>query len=190
MKNLTEILDQLIENTDGKSIKLKEMVNEFENQGFGPLILAPGLIAFLPTGAIPGIPAVCGLFIIIVAVQILIGRKHPWLPGKLANFSFSRDRLKKTSEKVKPWTVKIDKFVTTRFEFMTDGIFPVAIALISILLSASMIPLEAIPFAVAAPSFGVVMLGLGLSARDGLLIILGFCAFFTTAYMTWILWPF
>lgn len=190
MINLSEILEELAEETEGDKISLGEIVKEFENQGFGPLLLPPALIAFLPTGAIPGVPAICGIFIILVSSQLLIGKKHPWLPNKLSNFSFSREKLKKSVEKAKPWTKKIDKVVTSRLVFATKGIFPKIIALISILLATSMVPLEAIPFAVAAPAFALIVLSLGLSAKDGLLVILGCLLFFGVAFITWFWWPF
>jgi len=41
-----------------------------------------------------------------------------------------------------------------------------------------MIPLGVVPFGVVAPAFIIGLLGLGITARDGLLILLGFALSF------------
>ena len=40
----------------------------------------PSLIALSPVGAIPGLPAITSVIVVIFAVQMLLAQKHVWLP--------------------------------------------------------------------------------------------------------------
>ncbi|WP_106477227.1 exopolysaccharide biosynthesis protein [Phytohalomonas tamaricis] len=174
--NLTSLLDQLEDSVEGKKVTLGEVIDIFEARGFGPLLIIPGLIAAIPPiGAIPGVPSTCGILIALIAVQLIFGRKSPWLPSKLSNVSFSRDKLKRFTGKAKRVTKWVDKLLKPRFKGLTHEAAKKVIAFIAVLLGLSMIPLELVPFAGAIPASTLVLLGLGLTAEDGLLIVIGFC---------------
>jgi len=57
---------------------------------------------------------------------------------------------------------------------MTSGPAQILTALLSIILALTMIPLGVVPFGVVAPAFIIGLFGLGITARDGLLILIGF----------------
>ena len=79
-------MDDLLDKTTGE-VSVGDVVNKFESRGFGPLLLLPALIALLPTGAIPGVPSICGVTLCIICLQIAFGDEHPWLPAVLKNRS-------------------------------------------------------------------------------------------------------
>ncbi len=189
MPNLTEILTTLDEDFEDDTITLGEIVARFEGRGFGPLLLAPAILAILPTGAIPGVPAICALFIILVSVQLLIGKSHPWIPERLRRFSFSRKKFKAAFEKVKPWTKRFDKLLKPRLEFLTRQTATQVVALIAISLALIMIPLELIPLACAVPAFSIACFSVGLSARDGLFTLFALLAALGAVWMSWKIWP-
>ncbi|MCG8602862.1 MAG: exopolysaccharide biosynthesis protein [Verrucomicrobiales bacterium] len=181
MPNLTEILSDLHEGFEEDKITMGEIVAHFEDRGFGPLLLVPALIAVLPTGAIPGVPAVCAALIILICGQLLFGKHHPWLPKKIREFSFSKSKFESGFEKVKPWTKRFDKLLKPRLQFLTRDTGTRIVALISIALALLMIPLELIPLACAIPGVSIACFAIGLSAKDGLfsllaLIVAGFSA--------------
>ena len=167
---LKDILQKLRNSTDTQDVSVGNVVSAFEQKGFGPLLMVPALITLLPTGAIPGVPAVCGILIIFIAAQILMGAKHPWLPAKLRRMSIRRDSLNRAVDKAIPYAEKIDKFIKPRWELMSGPIAMRIIAALSILLALSMIFLGFIPFAVAVPSAALTLMGLALSSEDGLLM--------------------
>lgn len=171
--SLTQLLERLDDANDGKTIQLRNVIETFESRGFGPLITLPGLIALLPTGAIPGVPSVCGLFIALIAVQQLLGRQSPWLPRKLGERGISRGKLHRSIERVKPWTRRIDSLLAPRLSFLME---PFARRLVAVLVTAlglAMIPLELVPFAAAIPALAITVVGLGMTANDGLLSLIG-----------------
>lgn len=190
MPNLTEILTDMQEGIDGEVISLEEIVVRFEDRGFGPLLLVPALLAILPTGAIPGVPSTCAIFILLISGQLLFGNHHPWLPKKLRRFSFSKSKFQKGFAKVEPWTRKFDRLLSPRLEFITGEIGTRLVAFIAIILALLMIPLELIPGACAAPGISIAMFAISLSARDGLFTLIALLLASGTAALAWHLWPF
>jgi hypothetical protein len=170
---LTDFLEQLDDKTSGDTITLGEIVAAFKQRGFGPLLLAPALLVLLPFGAIPTIPTLCGLFIFLIGGQLLIGRDEPWLPERLRKVSFDRNKFKSALSKVVPFTKRIDSVIGTRLtQFITPPMSTI-IGVLCILLALTMIPLELLPFAAAAPAWAIACFALGLTANDGLLVVIG-----------------
>ncbi|MAS96912.1 MAG: exopolysaccharide biosynthesis protein exod [Verrucomicrobiales bacterium] len=189
MPNLTEILTDLRDNIEGEEIDLGEIVEHFEDRGFGPLLLAPALLAVLPTGAIPGVPAICAIFIILISGQLLFGKNHPWLPSRLKRFSVPKQKFENSFDKFEPWTKRFDKLLSQRLEIFTRETATRVVAAIAIALALLMIPLELIPFACAVPGLSIACFALGLSARDGLFTLLALIVAIVSVWVTWKFWP-
>ena len=64
--NLTGLLEELDREIEG-DISLGDILEHFNSRGFGPLLVLPALLVLLPTGAIPGVPTTCALFIVLTA---------------------------------------------------------------------------------------------------------------------------
>lgn len=190
MPNLTEILTDIQEDIEGDEIRLEEIVTQFEDRGFGPLLLAPALIAVLPTGAIPGVPSICAIFILLISGQILFGKHHPWLPKRIRQFSVSKSKFQKGFQKVKPWTERFDRLLSQRLEFLTGLTGTRIVALIAMLLALLMIPLELIPLACAVPGVSIGFFAIGLSAKDGLFTLFALFVATATGVIAWQFWPF
>jgi hypothetical protein len=171
--NLTAVIEQIDQKTDGDQLSLGTLVDAFEDRGYGPMLLATALIIVLPTGGIPGVPTVIALAIVLIAAQLVFGRRSPWLPKKLRNLSFKRDKFKKAAEKIKPITRRIDRVIKPRIRALSTAVAARVIGGICILLALFMPFLEVVPFADTIPSSAIALLGLGLTARDGVVTIIG-----------------
>ena len=158
----------------------------FGSRAFGPLLAIPGLVALTPLGAVPGAPAVISIFVLLVAGQHVVGLDHPWLPKKLTERSVSKDKWESTRKKVGPWARRVDRFIRPRWKWLTSSVMERAISLISIALAVSMFPLGFLPFAVAVPGAAMLLFGLGLSARDGLVVLLGLLATAGSGYLLFV----
>lgn len=181
--NITQTLDKLLDDSEGKAISVDDVVSSLESRGFGPLLMAPALIAFLPTGAIPGIPSVCGILIFLVAVQRLIGKKHPWVPSKLRDVDFDRERFSQGLDWVRPWTERIDRLFRPRLISLFSPLMIWVIAAVCVVLGLLMIPLELVPMAAAAPALAIILAAIGLSTRDGIFLIISFVFFAVTLWL-------
>ena len=80
---LYELLGKMQPRARQDVFEFAEFWDVMEKRGFGPMLALPSFIACTPIGAIPGIPSLAGGTILLIALQILLGRRHPWLPQKV-----------------------------------------------------------------------------------------------------------
>jgi len=181
-KPLEGILDRAREAAGGEQVDLKDLVQAFGDRAFGPVMILCSLFLMTPIGIIPGLPAAFGLIVIVFALQLLFRREYPWMPEILRKVKISDAALEKTQSKVSPVLRKIDSFIHPRLPWVTSGPMQVLTALLAIILSITLVPLGMVPFGVVAPAFIIGLLGLGITARDGVLIISGFVLSLGVAY--------
>ncbi len=171
---LQSVLDQIEVTLDGaESVDLKTVVEAFGNRAFGPVMVLCGLCMMTPLGAIPGIPPAFGVIVIVFALQLLFRRKTPWMPEMLRKVKIPANKLMRVQDKVRPILAKIDGIISARLTWAVTGPAQVLVSLVAIILSLTFFPLGMVPFGVVAPAAIVLLLGLGITARDGILIILG-----------------
>jgi len=173
-KPLQAILDTASDAVDGAEVDLKTLIQAYGDRAFGPVMILCALFLMTPLGAIPGLPAAFALIIIVFALQLLFRREHPWMPEILRKIKISEMKLKKARKFVSPVLDKIDNVIHPRLPWVTSGPMQALTALLAIILALTMAPLGIVPFGVVAPAFIIGLLGLGITARDGVLIIVGF----------------
>lgn len=186
---LEEVLDGLLEATrDEETAAVYDILEAFGSRAFGPLLIAPSLIALSPVGMIPGAPAVLAVLIVLVSVQRAIGLSSPWLPRVVRLRAVPRDRFADGVEKVRPWAKRLDRLLKPRLTFLVKPPIDRVIAVMVSCMAVTMVPLEFIPFAVAAPAAGMLCLGIGVSMRDGFAALLGYVGFAGTCFLGWVWW--
>jgi hypothetical protein len=110
--------------------------------------------------------------LLLAAPQMMIGRKDLWLPKALACRAIDRETLQKGIERVVPWLYRLEAVVKPRLTFLTGRAGAVAAGAVCTLMAVVLVlPL---PFANLLPALTVLMVSLGLSRRDGLVMIAGF----------------
>ncbi len=173
---LTDIIDDIVADAKDGELTLGDVLDDLGDRSYGPLFFLLGLIILLPVGAIPGVPIVLGAVLIILAVQFVLGLKHPWMPTRFRRLSISEEKARDTERRVSPFLRFVDRFVDARILWIVSRPMRVFAAASIILLSIAMVPLEIVPFGVAVPAAAIVAFGLAIVARDGLvmLIALGF----------------
>lgn len=179
--DLTSILDVLQEKIDsdnrhgsgGGSITLQQVLEQIGRRAYGPLLLIIGLISISPAALIPGSTTVFATLTLLIAVQLLFHRDHPWMPGFALRMKLSEDKLEKFIRFCRPATRLIDKVIRPRFTFLSDQPWVTIIALMVVLAALITYPLSFIPIAPLIPGLAVSLFGLGLTARDGLLLAIG-----------------
>lgn len=181
-EKIMDLLDTLVDDTEDE-VTVDDVVAIFQERGFGPLILVPALIALLPTGAIPGVPSVCGITLFLICIQIASGRDHPWLPSGLRNRSISHDKLEKATDKARPYIEQIESWFTPRFTQLAQAPAKNFIAFYSGVVALCMIPLEAMPLAAALPAFALCVTAIGITNRDGLVVTIGLILQSGTGYL-------
>ena len=172
---LDEVITKAIDNADDGKVSVGELLGLYANRSFGPIFTLLGLLTIIPPiGAIPGLPAAVGLVILLFSVQMLFGMNHIWLPEFVREQSISRDKLQKAHDKSEPILRRIDHMITDRLAWATGPVAQYVAAAIVSLLALALIPLELVPFAVAAPGAAITLFGVALLARDGVLMLTAF----------------
>ncbi|MEZ0259823.1 MAG: exopolysaccharide biosynthesis protein [Alphaproteobacteria bacterium] len=170
---LMGVIGQLRGAKSGTRLRLGDVLEALETRGFGPLLLVPCIFIMLPTGAIPGVPDVAAIFMILVAAQIIAGKTAPWMPKRMEKLSISAKKFDKAVKKTSPALRKVDKITHRRATLFTGPAFQKIAAVLIIAQSLLVMAIGVIPFLpdlLVAPIF---LLALGLTAKDGLISIIG-----------------
>ncbi|MGB3712165.1 MAG: exopolysaccharide biosynthesis protein [Erythrobacter sp.] len=168
--DVVEGLDELAKE-DNDEVCFGDVLDKFGSRSFAPLMMVFALIELSPIGAIPGVPTFLAVCIAIVAVQLLIGREHIWVPGWIENRSISNDKMSTATDKMSGIADKLDSIASNRLSFMTSGKVAAAVIL---LLCIAVAPLELLPWASAAPMTAIAIISLGLMVRDGLVMLIAY----------------
>lgn len=172
---LEDVLKTAAENADGDKVTVGELLTYYGDRSFGPILTFLGLIVVVPPiGAIPGLPAVIGVVVLLFSLQMLFGRRHVWAPRLLKNRSISKDALIAAYQKSKGVLARIDRLITERLTWATSGAATIIVAALVSLMALIMIPLELVPFAVGVPGLAITVFGVALIARDGALMLAAF----------------
>lgn len=165
-------IESLLKRLAKEPLTLGEILAETYERGFSlsiGLLVLPFLFP-MP----PGLSSVLGLGCFVLAIQMVMGRRVPWLPKKVAKFKFPRNfslQLLQNIKRVTRWLEKIVrprslKIAESSYVWRTNGL---CIAWLAILL---MLP---IPFTNPLPATGILLLAVATLEADGLLMLFGYC---------------
>ncbi|MXP10106.1 exopolysaccharide biosynthesis protein [Pseudoblastomonas halimionae] len=167
-----DILDALEElASDNDRVSIADTVEAFGARSWGPLIMVPALIELTPIGGIPGVPTFLATVIALVAVQMIFGQDHLWMPGFVEDRCVEADKLDKASDKLRPIGKRLDSWFHGRWRRFTENPWNKIAGVLILLLCATVPPLELLPFASSAPMLAIACFGLALMVRDGLLML-------------------
>lgn len=156
---------------DHEKVSFGDALDAFGRRSFAPLLIFVPLVEISPVGGIPGVPTALALIIAFVALQLLVGREHVWLPDFVERRETDGKKLAKAVHKLDRAAAWIDSKLTDRFDFMVEGVGARVAAMGILLLCLSVPPLEFLPFASTVPMIAIAAIGLALLVRDGLLMI-------------------
>ena len=167
-----DVLDELDELADkGDQVCVRDVLDDFGRRSFGPFMMIPALIEISPLGGIPGVPTALALFIAVIAAQLVIGREHIWMPEFVQRRAVESGKLHKAVEKLRGLGHWLDRHSQDRLEKLTVGIWLRFAGVVVIALCCTVPPLELLPFASTLPMLAIIMIGLGLTVRDGALLL-------------------
>jgi hypothetical protein len=155
-------------------VSLGEMVDRIDDDdGVGPVLFVMTLPVLAPMP--PGVSMVLALPLLLIAPQIVVGRRELWLPQWLRNRTIERAKLIKLLKRVLPIVTRAETAVRPRLQFLTGRLgarmIGVACTVIAVVL---VLP---IPFANLVPALTLGTFSLGLTRRDGLLVLAGYALF-------------
>lgn len=173
-RNLEELLGRIREAADaGEDVSLGAILEAVGRRSFGPMLLLAGVITLAPViGDIPGMPTIMGLFVLLTAGQLLLGRDHFWLPEWLLKRSVTRDKLCRALEWLYTPARFIDRWLRPRLKRLVRGTGMYVVATACVVIALAMPAMEVVPFSANGAGAALTAFGLGLIARDGLLALI------------------
>lgn len=173
---LTGLLDRVAALT-GARVSIGDIVAAVGDTAFMPLILLAALIIVSPLSGIPGLPSLFGALMVLISGQMLAGRAHLWLPGALRRRAIPGARLRRALGRLHRLAGALDCRLHPRLTVLTDGL-PGRVPVAMIFATGCGLPLlEVFPFVSSLVALAIGVLAVGLFARDGLLVIAGYCLY-------------
>lgn len=154
-------------------VAIDDLLDEFGDRSFAPLMLILALIGITPVGAIPTVPTILGACIAIIAAQMAWGREHVWLPGFVTRQGVAASRLTGGKDKLDRVAGVLDGVAKGRLKALASGPARRLVAGLIVVLCVALPMLEIVPFAAAAPFLAIAMLSLAMVVRDGLVLLIG-----------------
>lgn len=171
LQQLFDCIDQAAE--ENGRVSWSAIMDEVGRRSFGPLLLLAGLTVLAPIiGDLPGVPTLIGMVVLLIAVQLLLGRHNFWLPGFMLNRSVPKDKLHKALTWLKKPARFIDKLLSPRLAVLTRGPMVRVIAVVCLGIALAMPVMEVVPFSANLAGIALTAFGLALIARDGLLALI------------------
>jgi len=174
--SLAQLLDRLRETTqEGGRVSMADILDTVGPRSFGALLLVAGLITLMPlVGDIPGVPTVMAVFVVLVAGQLLLRRRHLWLPEWLLDRSVEHEKLDTALDWLDRPAQFIDRWLQPRLQWFTHRAAAYPIAIACLFVAALMPIMEFIPFSANLAGAALTAFGLALITKDGLLALFAF----------------
>jgi hypothetical protein len=165
----SEVLYELAHG-EGERVTFREILLGLRHRAFGFTMLIFALPACLPMP--PGIPTVCGIALVIIALNLIAIRRRLWLPRVIADKSVARADLRRIVERVLPYLQRLERICKPRIAIVTEPIGKVFIGLVVLALGVLMI--LPIPFlGNMPPGAAAVIIAIGVTERDGVVVLIG-----------------
>lgn len=174
VRNLCTLLDSLVEQTSGDTVTVADLLSAVGRRAHGPVFLLLGFLAVGPLTIIPGATWLIALVTVIFAAQVVIGLTHPWMPKRITSFTFKREYLVSSVPKIARYARQVDRLLKPRLIFLTESPFVQMVALASVAAALITFPLGLVPLGPLLPGLTILLFGLALTARDGLMLVLAF----------------
>lgn len=153
------------------TITIGDLLAALRNRAFGLSLILFGLPNLLP---IPGLPIITGLVLVLLALQIVVGRDVPWLPERIARTALPREKLTAVMNRTMPLLKKLETLTRPRFGLAAGPTARRAVG-VAVLVLAVLLILVPIPWIGSMPQgLALCVFGLGLTERDGVLVVCGF----------------
>lgn len=167
----SEEIKALLERIADQPLTLADILAETAERGFS-LVIGLLVIPFLFPMP-PGFTTILGSACLLLSVQMMLGRRTPWLPRRIAEFKFPQILSIQILSNLKRVSRITERFVRPRLRKLTESnhIWQVNGAIISWLTLLLMAPM---PFTNPIPTVGILLLVVATLEADGVVMCLGY----------------
>jgi hypothetical protein len=165
---LSQILIELAE-ASGERVSLGEIIDALSDRSFAPLLLLFAAPNILPLP--PGSSTLFAIPLILLATQLLLGWRRPWLPRLLGDRSLDRARFKSMTTRLQPYLQRFEKLARPRYWMLPQALAERFVGLVVLVMA--LVLILPIPLGNSVPAWAIMFISLGLSERDGVWLAAG-----------------
>ncbi|PSH69183.1 exopolysaccharide biosynthesis protein [Phyllobacterium brassicacearum] len=170
-RRLSSVLVQLGETT-AERISLDDILSALSERSFGALMILFAALNLVPL--LPGTSTIFGIPLVLVSIQMLIGREEPWFPEFMRRKSISVENYRTFLEKFKPLLMRFEKLARPRYWIVPQVLIERVVSIVVLLMS--LIVILPVPLINQMPALAIVLLAIGLGERDGVWLGTGLLA--------------
>lgn len=169
-KSASDVLRAVINSAKGETISIGEIIEAFGERAFGFVLILFSLPNCVP--APPGIAGIVGTPVLIFGIQMMLGHKHPWLPGFIRRRTISLSKFKRLIDVAEPKLRWLESWCKPRLIQLFGVVGDRMVGLFAFLAALSvLIPFPGTNF---PPSIALVIVSVAVMEEDGYLLILGY----------------
>lgn len=170
LDSTSTVLRSLTRGDDNPRVSLGTIAAGLRNRAFGLSVLTFALPCCVPMP--PGVPTVCGLVIVLIALPMILGRERIWMPGRLARRSIERAALERMIDRTLPLVGRLERLCRPRLAAVTGTVGRMLLGLVLLVLGLILV----LPIPMLGnlpPGIAAAVLGIGLSERNGVIVLAG-----------------
>jgi len=160
----SDVLVSLISRSQQSEVTLRTLTDRLGDRTFGLLLIIVASLSIIPFVSI-----VTGLLISLLGMQMVMGVTRAWLPRTVLDRRLPKEGVQLALRTFEPRVRAFERYVRPRLQFteafIVDRVIGAMIVVLGIVIA---LP---IPFANMIPALVVIVMGLGLTERDGLVQI-------------------
>ena len=165
--SLSQRLAMIIESAGPDRLTFTELAAQLHSRAWGGLLLIFAAINVLPLP--PGTSMFFAIPLLLVSGQMVFGRASPWFPRRIDRRGVSRNELQRLISKMEWFELRVERIFKPRIPVLTGPAAARIIGAICFLLG--LVAAIPIPLFHVAPAAAIVLFGLALIYRDGMLVI-------------------
>ncbi len=169
---------------DVSKVSVGDIIHVVGDRSFAPLLMLVGMLLVSPLSGVPTFPSMVAGIVLLVTSQMLLGREHFWLPARLLNVRVPRDKLHTALRWLQPSARFVDHITRPRLTVLVRGPSIYIIAVICLSIACLLPVMELILFSSSVAGAVLMLFGVALVSRDGLLALFGYSA---TAITVWVI---
>jgi hypothetical protein len=165
---LSVVLQTLARDAGRERIAVGDLLAALGDRAVAAMLFVFAVPNVLPVP--PGTSALLGAPLIVLAVQLALGRR-PWLPVVITRRSMTRSDFDVLVSKITPWLHRAERLLRPRAVRLAQPPMEQLVGLVCLLLAIVLI--LPVPLGNVLPAMAISVLALGILERDGLWVLAG-----------------
>lgn len=170
-ETLSEILARLGDGPEDEEVAIGHLIEGLADRAYGMLFFLLAVPNFSPGPSMPGFSTVLAIPLIMVAAQLALARPRPWLPDWLLRLRLRRKTVRRFFGLAIPAVNRLEGMLRPRLTGLVIGAgrpwLGLALVILGVVLAAP------IPLFSLLPAGAMVLVGLGMTLRDGVAVLVG-----------------